>query len=72
MRIGRLTWPWEATASPAGRSVARRHRHRHRHRHGVEYGLVVAIICFASISTFNAISARHSTSSPDPVTVRYQ
>ena len=68
MRIGRLTWPWEATASSAGRSVAR----RHRHRHGVEYGLVVAIICFASISTFNAISAKHSTSSPDPVTVRYQ
>jgi hypothetical protein len=66
MRIGRVTSRWEATVPSAGRSVPR------RSRHGVEYGLIVAILCFASISTFNAISAKHSTSAPDRVAVRYQ
>jgi hypothetical protein len=66
MKIGRLTWPWEATTPSAGRSAPR------RHRHGIEYGLVLAILCFASISTFNAISAKHSTSAAERVAVRYQ
>ena len=66
MRIARLTWPWEAAATSTGRPVPR------RERHGVEYGLVLAILCFASISTFNAITAKHSTSAPEQATVRYQ
>ena len=66
MRFTRLTWQREAAVSPAGRTVSR------RPRYGVEYGLVLAILCFASISTFNAITAKHSSSSPDKVTVSYQ
>lgn len=66
MRIGRVTWPWEATVASAGRSVPR------RSRHGIEYGLVVAILCFASISTFNAINAKHSSPASERVVVRYQ
>lgn len=66
MRIGRMTWPPEATISSAGRSLPR------RRRHGVEYGLVLAIACFATLSTFNAITAKHSSSSPERVAVRYQ
>lgn len=66
MKIALPTWPREATVTSAGRPVPR------RQRHGVEYGLVLAILCFASISTFNAITAKHSTSAPEQVTVRYQ
>ena len=66
MRFARLTWPWEEAVATTGRSVPR------RRRHGVEYGLVVAILCFASISTFNAITAKHTSSSPDKVSVSYQ
>ena len=66
MKIARLTGPSEAAASPAGRPVPR------RERHAVEYGLVLAIICFASISTFNAISAKHSSNASERAAVRYQ
>ena len=66
MRFARLTWQREAAVSSAGRTVSR------RQRYGVEYGLVLAILCFASISTFNAITAKHSSSSPDQVSVSYQ
>jgi len=66
MKIGHLTWPREGAVPPADRPVPR------RQRHGIEYGLVLAIICFASISTFNAINGKHSTSSPDRVAVRHQ
>jgi len=66
MRFARLAWPREEAVSTTGRSVSR------RHRYAVEYGLVVAILCFASISTFNAITAKHTSSSPNPVTVTYQ
>ena len=66
MKIGRLTWPTEAATSPTCRPVPR------RQRHGVEYGLVIAILCFACISTFNAITAKHTPSSPNQATVSYQ
>ena len=66
MKIARPTWPWEATLASTGRPVSR------RRRHGIEYGLVVAILCFASLSTFNAISGKHGTSAPDQASVRYQ
>ncbi len=66
MKIARLTWPREATVPSAGRPVPR------RQRHGIEFGLVLVIICFASISTFNAISAKHSSTASERVAVRYQ
>ena len=66
MRFARLIGQREAAISSAGRPVSR------RQRYGIDYGLVLAILCFASISTFNAISAKHSTSSPNPVSVSYQ
>lgn len=66
MKIGRMTWPSEATILSAGRSVPR------RRRHGVEYGLVLAIACFATLSTFNAITAKHGSTSTERVAVRYQ
>lgn len=66
MKIGRLTWPSEATTPSASRSVPR------RRRHGVEYGLVLAITCFATLSTFNAITAKHGSAANERVAVRYQ
>jgi hypothetical protein len=66
MRIGRLTWPSEAAAAPAGRPVPR------RQRHGIEYVLIVAIIGFAGLSTFNAISAKHGSPASERAAVRYQ
>jgi hypothetical protein len=66
MRIARLTWPGEEAVSTTGRSAPR------RRRYSVEYGLVLVILCFASISTFNAITAKHTSSSPDKVSVSYQ
>lgn len=66
MRIARPTWPREVASSPAGRPVPR------RQRHAVEYCLVVAILCFVSVSTFTAVSFKHGSSATDRVGVRYQ
>ncbi len=66
MRFAQLTWLREAAVSSTGRSVPR------RHRYGIEYGLVLAILCFASISTFNAITAKHTSSAPQSASVSYQ
>ena len=66
MKIARLTWPRAAAGSLTSRPVPRRQRHI------VEYGLVLAIIFFASISTFNAISAKHGSNASERVAVRYQ
>lgn len=64
MKIARPSRPWEA--SPAARPVPR------RLRHGVEYGLVLAILCFISISTVTAINLKPDVASSDQVSVRYQ
>lgn len=66
MKIARPTWPWEAASSPAGRPVAR------RQSHAVEYCLVVAILCFASISTITAVNFKHGSTASERVGVRYQ
>lgn len=66
MKIARPTWPTEAAPSPAGRAVPR------RQRHVVEYCLVVAILCFVSISTFTAVSFKHGSTASERAGVRYQ
>jgi hypothetical protein len=43
-----------------------------RGRHGVEYCLVLAISCFAALSTFNAITGQPGTVSSERVAVRPQ
>jgi hypothetical protein len=65
MKTGYLTWPWKAATAPADRPSVPR-----RQRHGVEYCLVLAIVCFAALSTFNAIAAKHSPASTDQVALR--
>ena len=66
MRFARLTWPWEAAGLSTGRAVTR------RRRYGIECGLVVVILCFATISTFSAITAKHTASAQRPASVSYQ
>jgi hypothetical protein len=66
MRFARLAGLREEAVSTTVRTAPR------RHRYSIEYGLVLVILCFASISTFNAITAKHSSSSSDKVSVSYQ
>jgi hypothetical protein len=66
MKIARPIGLRGAALSPAGRPVAR------RQSHAVEYCLVVAILCFASVSTFTAVNFKHGSTASDRVDVRYQ
>lgn len=57
MKSADLTWPSKASR---------------RRSHGIEYCLVLAITCFAALSTFNAISVQHSPTGSDRIAVQDQ